>query len=260
MTAKEDHEDAAIGALCDELTARGLETRIVAHPDRDKNHPLTVDAVISIAGDEWAVDHCLLSRPSLLPAAMKATEKALGIEIEKIAKEHGRMIVVSYLPQTGAHGQKWGADYYRGLRELAVKAAVIDGLVAGDDGFATAQSFHSDTPTAVLTPFTDTTGNASIAAQIAAGLRDPLVKKLDGQLKQAKQAGFRTALLLDQVPRGGSESHTVWLAGPTTVAAVTTSILNEHRRENPPVLDQVWLRPGQRITSAIAPSVHLLIS
>jgi len=260
MTATSDQEDAALQAFCDELTARGHQTRITCNPDRDQHHHLTVDALIDIDGEQWAVDHCLLSRPPQLPPAMKNAEAALQTRLDAIAQEHGRMIVASYLPQTGAVGQQWGTAYYDKLIELAKQAVTTDGLVGGDDGFATAQAVPSQTPGVVLVPFTDTTGNPLTSAQIDAGLRTPLLEKLDGQLKRAKEAGHRTALLLDQLPRPGTNSHTVWNAGPTTIAAVTQHILRDHQQQNPKVLDQVWLRPATPASPLVAPSVHLLIA
>ncbi|WP_329553666.1 hypothetical protein [Streptomyces sp. NBC_00696] len=260
MTAKSEHEDEALRLFCSELTARGFQATITSHPDRDPHHPLSVDALISVDGDEWAVDHCLLSRAQNLPAAMKAAEAALQAKLDQIAVANGQMIVASYLPQTGTLGERWGEGYYERIIDLAKQAVTAGGLVAGDDGFATVQAIPSETPGAALTPFTDTTGNPLVSAQVTAGLREPLLKKLDGQLRKAQEAGYRTALLLDQVPRPGAQSHTVWMASPTVVAGVTASILQEHREKNGHVLDQVWLRPGLLASPLVAPAVHLLIA
>jgi hypothetical protein len=261
MSEKYDHEDAALQTLCDELIARGSRAEITTHPDRDLKHPLTVDALISINGTEWAVDHCLLSRPQLLPTAMEAAEAALQTRLDAIAQEHRCLIFASYLPQTGVKGEKWGAAYYDRIVELAEEAATTSAtMVTGDDTFSMVQTCPSDSPTAVLAPFTDTTGHPGVGTQVDAGLRAPLLKKLDGQLKQAKEAGFPTALLLDQVPRPGVSSRTVWIAGPTTVAAVVTAILQAHGETHPKVLDQVWLRPAVPALPLVSPALHLLIA
>ncbi|GAA4224260.1 hypothetical protein FHR32_002887 [Streptosporangium album] len=260
MTAKYQHEDTALQAFRDELVARGRRAEITAYPDRDPAHPLTVDALISIDGVEWAVDHCLVSRPQLLPAALKAAEAVLRPRIEAIAQTYGCVIQVSYLPQTGAKGVSWGADYYDRIVQLAEKAVTVQGLIDGEDSFATAQAFPSKTPDVHLIPFTDTTGNPSVSTQVDAGLRDPLLKKLAGQLKRAKEAGLPTALLLDQIPRSDVNSHAVWLAAPVTIAATVAAILHDHDAVNPKVLDQVWLRPT--VHAAIQPgfpSIHQLI-
>ncbi|MFJ8347648.1 hypothetical protein ACIQ9J_14990 [Streptomyces sp. NPDC094153] len=260
MTSKSEHEDEALRLLCSELTARGLQATITAHPDRDPCHLLSVDALISVDGEEWAVDHCLLSRAQSLPTAMRAAEGALQAELDQIAVASGHMIVASYLPQTGALGERWGEDYYKRIIELSKQAVAGREWVHGDDGFATVRAIPSETPGAFLAPFTDTTGNPLVSAQVAAGLREPLLRKLDGQLKRAQEAGYRTALLLDQVPRPGTQSHTVWMASPTVVAGVVASIAREHREKNARVLDQVWLRPGLPASPLVAPAVHLLMA
>ena len=261
MTEKDDHEDGALQALCEELIARGNHAHITAHPDRDRGHPLTVDAMINIDGTEWAVDHCLLSRPQLLPPAMKAAEVALQTRLDAIAKEHKRLIFASYLPQTGVKGEKWGAAYYDRIVKLAGEAVAMDApVVVGDDTFSMVQTRPSDSPAAVLAPFTDTTGHPGVGTQVDAGLRAPLLKKLEGQLKQAKEAGFPTALLLDQVPRPGSNNNTVWIASPTTIAAAVTAILKTHSETHPKVLDQVWLRPATPGMPLATPSLHLLLA
>lgn len=258
MHAKSDHEDAALQALCWELRARGHDAMITSRPDADPQRPLTVDALFAIDGEEWAVDHCLLSRPPLLAPALKAAEAALKDKLGALAREHGRLISVSYLPQTGERGRKWGEDYYNELIEMAQRAIETGEFTTSADGFATAAALPTETPDVSLVAFTSMTMNPSIGSQIELGLRTPLLKKLDGQLRRAKDAGYRTALLLDQVPRPGS--HTVWLAGPTTVASVANVIIRDHRQTHAKVLDQVWLRPAHTPSALESPSVHLLIA
>jgi hypothetical protein len=70
-------------------------------------------------------------------------------------------------------------------------------MAAADDGFIMAQVYDADPSEVSLIPFTDTTGNAFLGAQIEAGLAGPLTKKLRGQLKRAKDTGYPVALLLD---------------------------------------------------------------
>ncbi|MGW1167846.1 hypothetical protein [Streptomyces sp. NPDC002550] len=258
MHEKSDYEDVALQALCVELRARGHDATIITRPDADPQHPLTVDALFAIDGEEWAIDHCLLSRPPLLTPALNAAETALKDKLGALAREHGCLISVSYLPQTGERGTKWGEDYYNKLIEMAKEAIQTGAFVTGADGCATAAAVPTETPDVSLVAFTSMTTNPSIGSQIELGLRAPLLKKLDGQFRVAKDAGYRTALLLDQQPRPGS--HTVWLGGPTTIAAVANGIMRNHRESNPKVLDQVWLRPALPTSALEGPSVHLLIA
>jgi hypothetical protein len=261
MTTKSDHENAALQAFCDELTARGSLTEITAYPDRDPEHPLTVDALISINGTEWAVEHCLLSRPPQLPPALKKAEATLQPPLDAIAQAHNCVIHTSYLPQTGAKGEQWGAAYYDQIVKMAEQAAAMKpAWVMGEDGFTTVRTVPSETPHAVFVASITTTRHPGTGTQVDAGLRDPLLKKLDCQLRKAKEASFPTALLLDQTPRPGSNSHTVWIASPNTVAMAAATILRDHGRNNPKVLDQVWLRPAIAAAPLNAPSIHLLIA
>ncbi len=167
---------------------------------------------------------------------MAQAERSLQERLEEVASSNGCQLFVSFnLPQSAAMGTPWGVGYYDDLVRLAQSAATTREMTAGDDGFAMVQPLLGGEPVVFLTPFTDTTGTPLIGAQVEAGLRDPLLKKLTGQLRRAKDAGLPTALLLDQNPRPGGHSHTVWNAGPTTIAAVTQRIVDSQ----PGVLDQV---------------------
>ncbi|MEV6021773.1 hypothetical protein [Streptomyces sp. NPDC052036] len=146
MHEKSDHEDVALQALCVELRARGHDATIITRPDADPQHPLTVDALFAIDGEEWAVDHCLLSRPPLLTPALNAAETALKDKLGALAREHGCLISVSYLPQTGERGTKWGEDYYNKLIEMAKEAIQTGAFVTGADGCATAAAVPTETP------------------------------------------------------------------------------------------------------------------
>ena len=106
------HEDAALKAFRDELTARGREAVIAAYPDRDPQHPLDVDALVRIDGEEWAVDHSLIARPPTLIPALKQAGKVLKDKLMRIAQDSRCNLLVSYQPQVGQPGKKWGTDYY----------------------------------------------------------------------------------------------------------------------------------------------------
>jgi hypothetical protein len=257
VSDKEDHEDSALRALRDELIARGRQAEITAHPDRDPAHPLTVDAIFRIDGTEWAVDHCLLSRPHDLPPAMSEAERKLKSRLDSVAQAHQCGLMVSYLPQARSkHTQADADDYYDAIVKLADHAASSGEFAGGDDGFTTAQPFRSSVPEVQLAPFTDTTGSPFLGTQIEEGIREPLTKKLTRQLRNAKDQGYPVALLLDQLPRAGGNSKTVWLASPAGIAKIVQGIVNKH----PGVADQVWLRPAFTAKVYVAPQIHLLIA
>ena len=256
MSNKEAHEDTALAALLDELAGRGRQVAIIDHPDRGVPGRMTVDAIIQIDGQKWAVDHCLLSRPPDVPPALAAAEAALQNRLDAVVNTYRCGLIVSYLPQAkNRHSKQQITDYYDQVVALGEQAARTNDCVTGEDGFASASPFPSHPPIAHLLPETDTTGRGPLG-QIQAGLEDMLEKKLTGQLKKAKDHGLRVALLIDQVPRPGSRNSTVMSAAPTNIARVVQHILNAY----PQVVDQVWLRPAIIPAFYPIPRVHLLIA
>ena len=140
------------------------------------------------------------------------------------------------------------------------REAVVSGEMVCDGPFKSVQAFPSDDPNILFAANADTTGSPMLGDQVRAGLEKPLLKKLNGQFRKAKDAGFPTALLLDQVPPPGMASDTIWGTGPTSIAEAVASVLREHSQQNPKVLDQVWLRPAIPGSPLLAPSIHLLIA
>jgi hypothetical protein len=255
--AKALHEEGALQALVSELKARGRDARITGRPDIEGHHILTTDATLEVDGREWAVDHCLVSREPDLPPAMAQAERTLSSRLQAIAEAHKCGLAVSYLPQAkSGRSRREIEDYCNEVTETAETAAKSGQMSAGSDGFITVQVYPADPPEAVLIPFTDTTGNPFLGTQLEAGLTRPLTKKLTGQLKNAKDAGWPVALLLDQIPRPGSANKTIWLASAYTIAQVVQRLLNQH----PGIVDQVWLRPAEKAPIYVAPQVHLLIA
>jgi len=255
--AKVLHEEGALQALVSELKARGRDARITGRPDIEGHQVLTTDATLEVDGREWAVDHCLVSREPDLPPSMAQAETTLSSRLQAIAEAHKCGLAVSYLPQAkSGRSRREIEDYYNEVTETAEAAAKSGRMSAGGDGFITVQVYPADPPEAVLIPFTDTTGNPFLGTQLEAGLTAPLTKKLNGQLKNAKDAGWPVALLLDQIPRPGSVNKTIWLASAYTIAQVVQRLLNQH----PGIVDQVWLRPAERAPIYVAPQMHLLIA
>jgi hypothetical protein len=174
---------------------------MTGRPDIDGHRALTTDATVAIDGNEWAVDHCLVSREPDLPPAMAQAEKALSSRLQAIAEAHKCGLAVSYLPQArSGHSRQEIEDYYNEVTATVEAAAKSEEISVGNDGFITVQVYPADPPEAVLIPFTDTTGTPFLGTQLEAGLTAPLTKKLTGQLKNAKDAGWPVILLLDQPP------------------------------------------------------------
>jgi hypothetical protein len=115
--AKALHEEGALQALVNELKARGRDARMTGRPDIDGHPALTTDATMEIDGNEWAVDHCLVSREPDLPPAMAQAEKTLSSRLQAIAEAHKCGLAVSYLPQA------------KTSQELCCQAAGVDWMV-----------------------------------------------------------------------------------------------------------------------------------
>jgi hypothetical protein len=256
MSAKEAHEDEALVALADELNSRGRKAVIVRSPDRDPSDPLTVDAIIRIDGQDWAVDHCMLSSPPDLPGALTAAEKALQPRLDAVAEQYQCGLIVTYQPQSKArHDKQHIDDYYDEVVRAAERAAQTGCFVGEPDDFVTADRFSSSPPVAHLISYVDTAGSRGISDQVEAGIRDALEKKLTGQLARAKDCGLPVALLIDQIPRLGRQG-TVRSASPRLIARAVQESLNAH----PGIVDQIWLRPAWTAPPYMSPPIHLLIA
>jgi hypothetical protein len=260
VNLKAVHEDEAFEDLLHFLRLQGAEAEIVSRPDRDRSDPLTVDAILRWDGALMAVDHCLLSRPAdLVPAADRGKAELTRL-LQPIAVESGRLLLVSFQPQVGVQGARWGEHYYRCFVELARMAVAADQQAELSDGISAVRAVlppQGGEPGVGFLYVDDITGTGLISAQVDAGIREALLSKLNKQLRKAKTQGYWTGLLVDQQPRPGRHSS-IWPARPETVAAVVRDLIAEHERDNPHVLDVVWFRATRRL-DADRCDVHCLI-
>jgi hypothetical protein len=121
---KRRHEDDALGALLDELTSRGRQAAVVRNPDRDNADPLTVDAIFTIDGQCWAVDHFVLAWQPDLVGPLEAAEKFLQPQLDAIVQAHTCGLLVRYRPHSrDKYARQQIADYYRAVVALAETAA-----------------------------------------------------------------------------------------------------------------------------------------
>ncbi|PKV77098.1 hypothetical protein [Streptomyces sp. TLI_146] len=237
MLDKEQHEDKALASLVAALTAQGYAAAVTARPDQIPDHPLTVDAIVTIDGVDWAVEHSLLSREGRLVPATDEGERALQRPLEKIARQYGCALVVSYQPQTRENS----SSYYPAVIELARAAASSGEPCFTSDSF-TSVFIAPDSPAGqvALISFQTSTGNPLLSAQICEGIGTALARKFARQLKGAKDAGYPVMLLLDQERRPDSRNGTVWQAAHgSTVLAGIQPVLDRH----PGIIDMLWWRP-----------------
>ncbi|TJZ99355.1 hypothetical protein [Actinacidiphila oryziradicis] len=250
--SKTAHEDRALDALVRTLIGFGHTAAVTAHPDRGTGHLLTVDAIVTLDGTEWAVDHCLLSRDSRIPGARAMGEKHLQEPLEGIAHDAGVALAVSYQPHTGPQA----AAYYDSVLDMAHAAAADRRNRWGSDGFTSVQ-IMPNTPSGIvgLSVFQTMTGNPLVSQQIEEGIGAALDKKLTRQLRRAKDAGYPVMLLLDQERRPDAGNDTVWMAShPATVRAAVQPHLDRY----PGVVDLLWwlplgTQPAQLIAGELPP-------
>jgi hypothetical protein len=236
---KTDHEDRALAALVRALSGTGHQARVASHPDRDNSVSLTVDALVDLDGTQWAVDHCLLSRDDRIPGARQGTEKRLQEPLEAIARQTGVALSVTYQPHAGPDT----AAYCETILDMA-RAVAVDGQTRyRDDGCTSVAVWpHAPAGEVGLSPFLTMTRDARLSNQIEEGIGPALDRKLAGQLRRAKDAGYPVMLLLDGAPRPGSLNDTIWMtAHPATVRAAVQPHLEAH----PGVIDLVWWVPWQ---------------
>ncbi|MFF2192068.1 hypothetical protein [Streptomyces sp. NPDC058157] len=236
---KEGHEDGALNALVQALTARGHRAAITATPDRDPDHPLTVESILTVDGIDWVAEHMLLTRDNRLPSATATTTKALQGKLETIAAVHGCALNVCVLPQRRGEAQE--RPYFDEVETLARDAAATGAQRFAEDGFTSVQPLCWP-PGMVFLSFWETiTGNPSLAEQIREGAGAAVEKKLTKQLKSAKDVGYPVMLILDQ--HMGPKDKTGTVFSVTQPAATVLSAVQPYLDKYPGVVDLLWLRP-----------------
>jgi hypothetical protein len=228
------NEQVAILGLCAALRLRGTPATILKVPEDDPSDPLTVDALLRLDGQEWAVEHARVAYQSRLVPASDSVRRALQGPLEELTKGRGRGLWVSVLPPPPPIGSPEGRAYCERVRSVA-EAALDSGEAAfDDDGFTTVQLI--DDPTVAICTFL--AADPRKGSQVEEGIAGAVRKKLSGQLLRAKQAGYKVLLLLDQVQPASSRQPSRFLASPQTVAAVVRPLLDAQQG----VVDEVWLR------------------
>jgi hypothetical protein len=225
--AELDHSRAAIRTLADTMQAV-----VLGYPEDDPDEwsGLTVDGVLDVGGERWAVEHVRATwEPSTTPAVTDAIDRLLP-RLDQIAERHQRGIHVGVYPARG----KARAAQYDEVVARAERAAATGHDVFDDDGF-TVQI--SDQPAGAHLSVM-LASNLFIGRQIAAGLVPALERKLDRQLAHAKSAGYKVAVIVDQTEPAGIPQSAIPYGLPMTVAQVVAPVLERA----PAIVDQLWVR------------------
>lgn len=239
-------EERAVAALCAALTAAGRPAHPTGRqPDRDPEDPLTIDAVIDVNGVEHVVDVCSVTIDSRWPQAINRADLILTAALDQEAAAAGLVVDVTLVPQVGDPGQPWGTGYYEGIiqtaRRLLPEGPGMEDEVI-DDGTYVRIRTHPQTDDGrhvVLRPWLS--ASPDILEETTKNLAPPVEKKLNGQLANAKAAGYPVILLLDQVAPPDTGLWRNFMASPSTIAQAIAPLL----AAQPGIVDEVWLRDAQ---------------
>ena len=207
-----------------------------------------------IDGDLWAIDHMRLAYEPTLVAAKDDAERRLRGPLEQLARRYDCSLAISVLPPRHATASRSAIDaYYANIKQQAEDAIVTGDDWSDTDGFTSVHvTARTDDPNVgVVDIRTWLSSTASIEEQVAAAVGPPLVAKLGGQLVDAKRAGRRVMLLVDQVKDPTVRQPAQFLPSWPTVKLVVGRIV----ASSPGVIDCVWFRDPTARSSA-SPSIR----
>ncbi|MFK4272554.1 hypothetical protein [Streptomyces milbemycinicus] len=259
-------EDAVLALVSRALSNADRNVTIEGRPDRlpPRQRPFDVDALLLVRnGDSdraWAADVCVIPLPQDMPGAVASFEEQVVPELAKLAEQAGRALTVSchprlFAPDSTRNGRKrqTAADI-AAIRQAADQALAAgqDHLPAPDDElrlqiFVHDYPKHADGSTVEFMPFVGGT-DPDIAAQVRRDLAPHVREKLNKQLRAPRQAGYPTALVLDQKGHGGMAVPTNFLASQATIRGVVEECLADF----PGVLDAcVLVTPEDQVIELI---------
>jgi hypothetical protein len=236
-------ERDAITGFLNQLTAEtGAEVGPVSHPEDDPRNPLTVDALVEVDGESWAIDHMrLVYERTVIPSADDA-HRRLRESLREVARRHGRSLNVAVLPprrHCAMTGEQINAYYARIVAKAEESAASGQNWFDLDATTSVQVRDRQDAPNPPSVEIaTWMAEDASIEAQVVAALQEPVREKVRGQLAAAKAAGSRVLLLIDQMQDPTRRQPALFLASPATVTHVVLGILGG----TPDIVDSVWFR------------------
>lgn len=210
IAGAKQREDKVLETVCVALSASGRRLEIVDRPDRRPpgDRP-PVDALIRVVMADsydcvWAADVCLASKKfdPRIPAATKELQKALTPQITAVARAANRRVTVlcrAYLRPEKVSGREWRIlmrEYHQNIFDRAVMALMRP------------NGEWTDAEVSILWRGAPENDNEDL---VRMSYNDPFIhegfsfsptvrKKLQGQLRLAREAGYPTMLILDQQP------------------------------------------------------------
>jgi len=202
-----DREDNVLDLVCTSLSQGERKLQVVDRPDRRPPSAVPpVDAIIRVINgdhdEEWAADVCLASKKfdPRLPPAMKELEAALTPPLTQLATLANRVLWISccaHVRPDRVPSKEWRAlmnEYYINIYDRAVIALARPNGEWTDSEVGIRWFEH---------------GLEANEKRVVLSYRHPFLHesfafspkvrlKLTGQLRRARDAGYRTLLILDQ--------------------------------------------------------------
>lgn len=235
MTKEEQRECErhALHGLATHLRSLGSEVLELGHPEDDTSSPLNTDSELRINGESWVAEHTRIVYDHRAPSAEEAAERYLRPRLQEIADRYGLSVwLACYAPRWNGKARPTATwDGFVALAERAASTGTWVGdergnsvMVGGGSTFVAFNFFSAE--------------NTALGDQYSRALGNSLPSKLNGQLRVAKELGYRVLLLLDKMPPPKGDPGTMWTPDEGTLRLVVERLLDEV----PGVVDEVWLR------------------
>lgn len=232
-------ERGAIDGLVSHLRNSSREVELICIPEDNEKHPLTVDGELQIDGERWAVDHMRVSRDSMTIPATTSIEKLLKPMLDEFARERNVTLFVTLHPPRLAQNRQAAQTFRDSVLVLAREAVEDLGALKHDKNHTFVRALtETCMPGSLISVWGD--DDPLVENQVRKGIRDPLLKKFNKQLRNARDLGWKTILLLDQMDDPCSKHPSIWCALPGTIGIVVDQVIKE-ANFGP---SEVWLRTG----------------
>lgn len=195
--------------VCTGLSQGERKVEIVDRPDRRAVSEVPpVDALLRVIDNDhderWAADVCLASKKfdARIPAAMKELQNALMTPLTELAEKADRTLTIScraYVRLDRVPRKEWNGmmgGYHRNIWDRVIMA-LLRPTGEWTDAEVSIRWSAAGAPRIgprVLMSYQDPFSNEAFA------FSPKVRRKLEGQLTRARNAGYRTLLILDQEP------------------------------------------------------------
>lgn len=244
MGAKEDREDEVIDLLVQFLRDAVGTCELVGNPDRDAwTNGLTVDAVLQLSPTEpqIAVDVTTLSLDPIRVGAAGAVRQELEQGLRPILQRLAmKTTVLCDVPTGGAtRTRAFVSDVVsRVERACALGDRDVHGPGATHAILQPAAPDLADADRVKVLLLTSDSSDLALELRTHAG--PPIERKLESQLRVAKELGYRTALAIDRLGPAGLPLGANWLVSAHAVADLVRDLAASHVG----VLDETYMVDG----------------